>query len=57
MIITPISAIHDERGEKSKTIKIGNGEFKEMTKLYDIVRAIQFGEMEDEFKWLSKVDC
>jgi len=55
-VISPISAIVDV--ENDKTIEFGNpnvaGEW--CTKLYNKLRAIQYGDEEDKFNWITVVE-
>lgn len=52
-IITPISQIKD--GERMRAI--GLGQTGEITKkIYDLLTGIQYGDIEDKFGWLTKVE-
>jgi len=55
-VISPIGTIYDSGADKTYTFGDGKTAGKWSTKLYETLRGIQYGEIEDNHKWNTVVD-
>lgn len=56
-VISPISLIHDRETGTTYQISKDGEPGKWSKKLYDFLTGVQFGEIEDKFKWCTIVPC